>query len=87
LACAAAGQRASSSIAETGTTTAAMKIAVSTQDIVHIGSSDVFILTPPLTKTLRASLVLVLIWIKPSSRYSPVPPSPVAWASSPEISA
>ena len=32
--------------------------------MVPIGSSDAFILTPPLTTTLRASLISVLIWIK-----------------------
>jgi hypothetical protein len=52
-------------------TTAAMKIAVSTGAIVHIGSSDALFLRP---RSLQlCALISVLIWIKPSSRYSPGP--------------
>jgi hypothetical protein len=67
------GYRPIHTASATAMTTAAMKIAVSTGAIVHIGSSDALFLRP---RSLQlCALISVLIWIKPSSRYSPVPPS------------
>ncbi|MET3996692.1 hypothetical protein ACVWXN_002131 [Bradyrhizobium sp. i1.4.4] len=61
---------ASASITATATITATnpIKIRLPEVSMGHIGPSDAFILTPPLTTTLRASLISVLIWIKPSPR-------------------
>ena len=65
------GYRPIHTASATAMTTAAMKIAVSTGAIVHIGSSDALFLRP---RSLQlCALISVLIWIKPSSRYSPGP--------------
>lgn len=62
-----------SSISATITATIPIKVRLPGVSMIHIDPSRCFHSYRPATKT-RASLISVLIWIKSSSRYSPVPP-------------